>query len=213
MKIIPTIFAHNKKKFQERFEKLLPITNNLQIDFMDGKFVPEKSPTLEEIPNLIHYKKNFEAHLMVSNPSSLIPRMVEKGFKKIVIHYESFKDFNDIFPIINNLKKNQIKIFLALNPETPVEKSVPFLAKLSGVLLMGVHPGKEHQKFIPQVYKKIAQLKKFSPQTRIQIDGGANESVIKRLAALNIDYINVGSYVADSDKPKTALAKLKQLGR
>jgi len=56
-KIVPTIFSLNKKKFERRFEKIVKISNKIQIDFIDGKFVPNKSLGLKEIPDLKKYKK------------------------------------------------------------------------------------------------------------------------------------------------------------
>jgi len=87
--IIPTIFSKNKKQFNERFNKLIKISKNIQIDFMDGKFVKAKSVQLSQIPNLKKYKNNFEAHLMVKNPESWITKLKQKGFKKIIFHYSS----------------------------------------------------------------------------------------------------------------------------
>ena len=50
--IIPTIFAHNKKEFDERYDKLRGVSKNLQVDFMDRKFVPGKSVQLKDVPKL-----------------------------------------------------------------------------------------------------------------------------------------------------------------
>ena len=205
MKIIPTIFAHNKKEFTERFEKLAPISKALQIDFMDGKFVPAKSLTLKDIPNLKKYKNNFEAHLMTQNPEKYIPQLKKKGFKKIIFHIEATKNPEKIIKKIRAIK---LTLFIAINPETPTEKIIPYLEKVNGILFMGVHPGKEHQSFIPDVYKKIAQLRSQNKKIPIQVDGGATPQVIKKLVKLKVNYINSGSYISDSENPRQALKKL-----
>jgi len=73
---------------------------------------------------------------------------------------------------------------------------------------MGVHPGKEHQSFIPGVYKKISQLRKSNKKIPIQVDGGVNERVAKKLARLNVNNINSGSYISTSEKPREIYNKL-----
>jgi len=89
--IIPTIFATNKKQFLERFKTLRPLSKNLQIDLMDGKFVKAKSISLSQIPNLKKYKNNFEAHLMTEFPQKRIPKLKSLGFKKFIFHFTAVK--------------------------------------------------------------------------------------------------------------------------
>jgi len=76
---------------------------------------------------------------------------------------------------------------------------------------MGVHPGKEKQSFIPSVLKKIKKLKKLSPKTLTQVDGGANPKTIKQLAKIKVDFINSGSYITNSPDPKKTIKELNSL--
>ncbi len=208
MKIIPTIFAHNKKEFTEQFEKLLPISKSLQIDFMDGKFVPAKSVALNQIPNLSRLKHNFEAHLMVKNPIRDIKSIKQKGFAKIIFHIESYNKDKMIEKTISLIKSQKMEVFIALNPETPLSKILPFVEKVNGILFMGVNPGREHQSFIPDVYKKIAQLRSHNKKIPIQVDGGATPEVIKRLVKLEVNAVNSGSYISESKNPKETYKEL-----
>jgi ribulose-phosphate 3-epimerase len=203
MKIIPTIFAHNKKEFDKRFNKLINISKNLQIDFMDGKFVPAKSVQLKDIPNLKKYKNNFEAHLMCFSPEKYILGLKNKGFKKVIFHIEATKNPEKIIQKIKHLKMQPM---IAINPETNVKD----LPKEVSVLLMGVHPGKEHQSFIQKVYNKIKELRKINKKTFIQVDGGVNEKFAKKLAKLKVNAVNSGSYISNSENPKKVYRKLIQ---
>lgn len=201
--IIPTIFAHNKKEFEERLHKLLPISNCLQIDFMDGKFVKAKSVSLSDIPNLAKYHKKFEAHLMVKNPEKYFAALKKKGFKKIIFHIETASAPEKLIQKIRSLKMNPM---IAINPETSLNNLPPN----TDVLFMGVHPGKEHQQFIPKVYKKIRQFKKNNSKIFTQVDGGAVPAVIKKLARLKIDAVNSGSYISESTDPKETVRELSK---
>ena len=94
--VIPTVFAMNKGEFDERLAKLVKISKKIQIDFMDGKFVDGRGVELRDVPNLRKYRSEFEAHLMVRNPEEWFEELKEKGFKKVIFHYESIRDFGSI---------------------------------------------------------------------------------------------------------------------
>src|SRR5688572_25654630 len=136
--VIPTVFATSKKEFAERFDKLIKISKNIHIDFMDGKLVKSKSIELKDVPDLHKYKNSFEAHLMTANPEKWIQGLKKRGFKKIIFHYEAI--YNEIccIIVINLIKKAGMQAFMAINPETSIHRISHFLHSLSGVLIMGV---------------------------------------------------------------------------
>ncbi len=208
-RIIPAILARSKKEFNEQFNKLLPITQNLQIDLMDGKFVKQKSIYLNKIPDLKKYNKEFEAHLMVKNPIALVSTLKQKGFRKIIFHYESYKKEKMIEKTIALIRENNMDVWLALNPETETEKISPYLDKIDGVLIMGVYPGKSGQEFIPETLKKIKKLRKKS-RIKIQIDGGVNEKTAPLLFKAGADYLNSGSFVSNAKSPGDAINQLEK---
>jgi len=206
--IIPTVFSNNKKEFISRFQKLLPISKNIHIDIMDGKFVKAKSISTSQIPNLKKYKNNFEAHLMVMYPQKMIPKLRRLGFKKFIFHYKAVKKPEQV---IQRARNHKLSPWLAINPEVPIKKILHLIPKIDGILLMGVHPGKENQKFIPSTLTKIKTLRKSHPKLKIQVDGGASQQTIRKLAKLKVNYINSGSYVSESENPKQALKELNTI--
>ena len=78
------------------------------------------------------------------------------------------------------------------------------------VLLMGVYPGKEHQRFISKVYEKIKRLRSINKTIKIHVDGGVNLSNIKKLRKLGVNYINSGSFISDSENPRKELNNLEK---
>ncbi|MBU0907378.1 MAG: hypothetical protein KKD18_00320 [Nanoarchaeota archaeon] len=207
MKVIPTIFAHNKKEFKKRFEKILPITKNIQIDFMDGKFVESKSIQLRDIPNLKKYNKNFEAHLMCLHPERYLVSLKKKGFKKILFHIKSTDQPGEI---VKRIKMLKLKLFIAVNPTTTLNKIKLYTKAADGIMFMGVKPGRESQKFQVNVYQKISQFRKSNKKTIIQVDGGVNLIVAKKLSRLGVKIINTGSYISEAENPMVALMALKK---
>lgn len=197
-KIVPTIFAKNKKQFKERLKKLIESKKDIQIDFMDGKFVKTRGIKINDVPNLSKYNQRFEAHLMTLNPSSYIKELKDKGFKKIIFHYESIKDRNKVLGLLLYIRTQGMKAVIALNPETDIEKIREIWDYADGVLFMGVHPGKENQKFIPKVYQKIRQLRKMNKKIKIQVDGGVNLKVAEKLRKIRVNILNTGSFISSS---------------
>jgi len=208
--IIPTVFSKNKKQFDERLKKLLKVSKDIQIDFMDGYFVRSESILLKQISNLKKYKNNFELHLMAINPGRYIDEAKKHGFKKIIFHYEAVKDRNKCLTVINKIKSLRMKVFMALNPETHASKIVPMLNSIDGVLLMGVHPGAEHQALDSEVFSKIKDIRRFNRTVLIQIDGGVNLETIKKLKDTGATIFNSGSFISDSSNPKQALKELQE---
>ncbi len=212
-KIIPTVFARNKKEFSERFRKLIALKRDLQIDFMDGKFVKARGIFLKDVPDLHRYKARFEAHLMVKNPEKYIDKLKSKGFKKIIFHYESIKDYDKIKRLIGKIKNKKMKVWIALNPDTKLSRIKYFADEVDGVLFMGVYPGKEKQKFVSEVYGKIRKLRKSNRKIKIQVDGGVDLSAAEKLRKIGVDCINSGSFVSDAKSPAKALMELERAFR
>ena len=65
-----------------------------------------------------------------------------------------------------------------MNPETKIEAVIDHLKEIDLILIMSVNPGFGGQKFMPEVLKKIKELKKIQTQKKInfdiEIDGGIN---------------------------------------
>lgn len=210
-KVIPTVFATNKKEEYERFEKLVGISDGLHIDFMDGKFVKSKGIEISDVPNLKRMKGEFEAHLMVKDPRKYIVELKEKGFRKFIFHIESMKSETAAEELVEFVKMEGLKVMVALNPATKIKKIEELLGKVDGVLFMGVKPGREHQKFISSVYKKIEELRRMDSKIFIQVDGGVNLKVAERLGKLGVNCVNTGSFVSDAENPREVIEQLERL--
>jgi ribulose-phosphate 3-epimerase len=210
-RVIPTVFSRNRKEFDERFRKVVGISKKIQIDFMDGKFVKVKGISLDIVPNLKNFRAEFEAHLMVEDPENWIAGLKKKGFDKVIFHYESIKNLEEMRRLAFLIKQKRMMPMIAFNPKTRIDKIIDVLEKaydFQDILLMGVNPGKEGQKLDPNVFRRIKKIKRFSPRIKIQIDGGVNDKTIGRLSKAGADLVNSGSFVSDTERPRIALKRL-----
>jgi len=211
-RVVPTIFSLDKKEFKKRFEKIVKIADKIQIDFMDGKFVPAKSLSLNDIPNLKKYKKIFEAHLMVLHPEKWFKGCKTKGFKRVIFHVESVED---PFKIISLAKKIGLEVYIAINPSTSLKKINPIIKRnlADGILLLGVQPGKENQKLSFNIPRRIKKIKKMNGKIIVEVDGGINDKTIKKVAKAGVDKVNSGSFVSKSKNPKKQIEILEKIFR
>ena len=122
------------------------------IDVMDGHFVPAISfgtgmvRTMERLTT-----KPLDVHLMVEKPLDFLPELEELGVKRVSVHYE--------IPggpeaALRAICAAGMQAGLVLNPETPVESALPYLAQISQLLLMTVYPGRGGRSICPAATRR-----------------------------------------------------------
>ena len=184
------------------------------IDIMDGVFVPNISfgmPILKAINK--YAKKTLDVHLMIIKPEKYIKNFVELGADIITIHYEACKENLD--EVIEIVKRNEIKVGVAINPDTPVSVLNNYIRYIDVVCLMGVFPGFSGQKFIDSTYDRCNELKKLinnkNKSCLIEIDGGVSDKNAKKLIEYGANVLVAGSYVFKSTKPEETIKNLKMI--
>ena len=180
------------------------------LDIMDGVFVPNitfGTPILEIFDSL--GKKHLDMHLMIINPEKYIEKFAGLGADTITVHYEAC---DDLKKIIGDIKKLGVKAGLAINPDTDVSLLDHLLEEIDLVCLMSVFPGFSGQKFIPETFPRLKELKRMinekNTNTLIQIDGGVSLDNAQELISLGADILVAGSFVFKSDSPKETIEKL-----
>jgi ribulose-phosphate 3-epimerase len=169
----------------------------IHIDVMDGHFVPNITIGPEVINKLRKYTSlPFDVHLMISPVHNFIKIFSEAGADIITIHPEAT---NDLKKSIKEIKSYNKKAGVSLNPETSIDKVLPFLEKIDLVLIMSVNPGFGGQKFMKETLKKVETLRKEidskNYKTKIEIDGGINFENAKMAIKAGVDILVSGSTI------------------
>ncbi|MBU4692692.1 ribulose-phosphate 3-epimerase [Mycoplasma sp. CSL7491-lung] len=177
-------------------------------DVMDGKFVENTAITVEEIKNINKNGKGHikDAHLMVVNPYDYVEKL-KNDVDILTFHYEAIEDDLDKFDNFLTTNKHELKIGLAIKPDTPVDLIEKFLDRLALVLVMSVEPGKGGQKFIDSSLVKISQLKNIRLTNfydfLIQVDGGINDSTGPKAFKKGADACVAGTFLIKNPTKNT----------
>ena len=170
----------------------------LHCDVMDGEFVENKCLSFETLKEVYdNTLLPLDVHLMVADPITQLKKFLTLKPLYITLHYESFKNEDDIIYAINLLRENKTLVGLSINPETSVEKILPFITYIDLVLIMGVHPGKSGQKMISNTPRKVKQLRSIiydhNYDLKIEVDGGLNKENYQKIVTQGCDILVLGS--------------------
>lgn len=169
--IIPAILSYTQMDLDRKVSSMASVASAIHIDIMDGVFVKNKTIGTNEASK-INFDRDIEFHLMVSDPQEYIGALPGGPKVTFQVHIESAKGRMD--QIISAVRAKNSKLALVLNPITPIETITPYLGSVQNILLMTVVPGIDGQKYMPEVEKKITQLRQMAPGINIEVDGGVN---------------------------------------
>lgn len=208
MIIIPAILVQSEEKFHKQIEAVRGVVDLVQLDIADGQFIP--NVTWADPKVVAEYKDiNFELHLMVQNPIDEIERWKKiSNIKRIILHIETVPN-NYQLPITNYQLS---EIALAINPETDTSTLLPHINKVNHFLFMGVNPGWQGQKFIPEVLQKIKSFKTECPDKHVSIDGAVNEETITEIIKSGVDSVCIGSAIfGNTQTPQDNIEKFQNI--
>lgn len=191
MKIVPAILADNAEDFLMRLRQAEAFSDYVQIDLMDGSFVPSRSFPVETLSNTTT-SIDFEVHLMVSNPHALMESIDNRHLKKVIFHFESRVKHLDF---INQMKKRGIAVGMAIKPETKTGEFREVAEKVDTLLFLTVDPGRYGNSFKPEVLRKIEEARRIFKNKTIAADGGVSLKNLKLFLDLGVDYVCIGSKI------------------
>lgn len=202
--IIPAIIAKSQLELEEKINKIKELSRRIQLDIMDGVFVPNESLDFDfKLPEI---GSRFEAHLMIKYPD----KWVENNWKKvetILVPIESCQNPRQVIDFL----KGKRKLGFALNPETSLKKIKDYLNELDIILIMTVYPGFYGAGFLPAALEKVKELRKLKPKLDIEVDGGINPQTIKMAIEAGANFLVSGSFVMNSQNPEEAIKTLEKL--
>lgn len=179
----------------------------LHIDVMDGVFVDNITygnnvvAAMRKVSDIY-----FDTHLMVTDPTKLIPLFAKAGSNMLTIHLESNGDAKANLAAI---RENGMQAGLAIKPATDWKAVIPYLPLCDMVLVMTVEPGYGGQGFIPECADKAGKLRKYCNENgfaemNIQVDGGINAATADTVKKAGANVLVAGTYLFKAEDMKAA---------
>jgi len=209
-RIAPSILSADFGLLADAVTAVAPEADLLHVDVMDGHFVPNLTigpPVVKSLRS--HTDLYFDCHLMVDNPGDFLDDFAAAGANGCSVHVE----VGDVVPLFAEMRRLGLDVGLAVNPETPVEASLPYLADVDLLLMMTVHPGFGGQAFIADVMDKVKvareEIDRRGLKVALQVDGGINEETAPVAAAAGADVFVAGSAIFHADDPLNAARRIR----
>ncbi len=171
--------------------------SGIQIDVMDGRFVPNINfgpgvvAALRPLVNI-----TLDVHLMIIEPERYLKTFAKAGADRIIVHQEACIHLHRALESINELG---VEAGVTLNPGTSPTAIEEVLELADMVQVMGVNPGFGGQKFIHNQLEKIRYIKKMLDEQGIDIpialDGGLDMTTAPLVVEAGATVLVAGSSV------------------
>jgi ribulose-phosphate 3-epimerase len=206
--IIPAILVHDEAAFRERLDALDPRRVPIvQIDVMDGAFVPNTTWCDLAMLASLETRMKFELHLMVEDPEPWIRNTEDiPAVQRLVWHIESRMEHEKLIKLCHTQGRDA---GLALSPATSLETLVPYADTIDEILVLGVNPGFSGQDLIPETMEKAREIHARWPDVPLAFDGHVDLTNIQDLKDAGVSRFCVASAIFDEPDPGEAFAALE----
>jgi ribulose-phosphate 3-epimerase len=211
--INPSILNANFDDLEGEIDKVAKVSDQLHLDIMDNKFVPNFTFDFKRALEIIAFSKlPVDVHLMIEDPDAMAPKYAENGCDSVTFHFEAAINVKQT---ITDIKSNGSKVGLAIKPGTKFSQVEEFIEELDLLLIMTVEPGFGGQSFMTDQMGKVSQARAFINEGKafplLQVDGGISESTIETAASAGANCFVAGSAVYKSSDPAGTVIKLRNL--
>lgn len=207
--VVPAILEQTREGFDDKnfIIERIPGVERIHVDFEDGDFVPATGLSVVKL-DVLNPAFHYEAHLMARNPTEFIDYQIA-GFRTIIIHYEAFANEAAVDEAASAISRLGMAPALAVNPETPVPVLKHFGDSIKHFLVMGVHPGRQGNPFLPETVKKVSELRQLLPHVTIEVDGGVSSGNASALMDAGADLLVVGSAIVMAPDPAASYMEIE----
>ncbi|MDD4627982.1 MAG: ribulose-phosphate 3-epimerase [Candidatus Peribacteraceae bacterium] len=206
--IAPSILSADMAHLQEEVESIEDSADWLQLDVMDGKFVPNTAFPFS-LAQTIKTKLPLDIHLMVRDPATYAREFLTLRPMNVTFHAEAVKDTDSRRALIEAIHRGGALAGIAINPPTPLSAVDDVLGGVDVLLVMSVNPGFGGQSFIGSVLPKVTEARKRFPKLMIQMDGGVDDKTAPLCIKAGADNLVAGSYIFRSKDRTHAIASLR----
>lgn len=206
-RVVPSILAADFGRLREHAQEVVAAgANMLQVDVMDGHFVPPITMGAAACAALRDLGAHLEAHLMVERPERHVAAFADAGAGTIIVHAEATPQ---VHYALDAVREAGCRAGLALNPATPPDVVREVASDVDMVLCMTVNPGWGGQRFIPASLDRLRRLRALLPDgTDLEVDGGIDETTAGPCAEAGATLLVAGTAVFGAGDPGEAFRRI-----
>ena len=183
----------------------------LHLDVMDGHFVPNLTfgPFVTAAIDRCSTRP-LDVHLMITDPWRYADAFLDAGADVLTMHVEVEAN-GDLRALLDKVRQRGALAGLSVQPDTPVQRLLPYLAHVDLVLVMSVFAGFGGQKFMAEVLPKVGELRERGFAGDISMDGGIGPDTIASSARAGTNVFVAGTAVFGAPDRSARIAQLRQL--
>ena len=211
IQIVPIILATTLKEFDSQFNKIIDLSDRINIDLADGIVAPNTTLSILEIINYLYKKeeklknKILDFDLMIKNWQPIVKELDKHqrllNTNLIFVHKAYYLPHSAI----------NFKIGIALDDDDEVRFSK--LRSFPAIQIMTIELGFQGSSFIPESLGKIQELRNQGYAGEIIIDGSVNDQTLPIILSQKElpDVLGVGSYFTQAKNPELNFQKLEKM--
>ena len=213
IKIAPSVLSADFARMGEEIKSVEQAgADVIHLDVMDGVFVPNITFGIKMVADVRRITSlPLDCHLMIVHPEKYVKDFAKAGADYITVHYEACGE--SLKDTLLQIRENNVKCGLVINPDTPVEKVENLIPLCDMVLVMSVFPGFGGQKFIADVLDKCRAIRKIIDENNLdcllEIDGGINADTAKFAREAGCDVLVAGSAVFGASDRVAAISSVR----
>lgn len=223
--VVPAVLPTSKKDLEEKLAIFaqIPSVSRIQIDVVDGHFAspaswPYTAPLElrnqvmrgEMLPQLDRFE--YEIDLMCLDAGHAAEAWLVLGATRLTFHAESTTDLPRFLASARKRYGAFISFGVAINIASDLALLESSLDVIDYVQFMGIERiGKQGQPFDGHVLEKIRVFRAQHPKIPVQVDGGVSLEHAKKLVALGVSSLIVGSVLLRASAPAATFAAFEAL--